>query len=281
MPANTNDGTTTSLVNCGNSVNEAPCQLSDLFSVANLFAEYVIKFFLPVVFFIGLFLTFWPIVKNPSSGEALAEAKSRLIKLLIGTGIVVGAYVIVRTVLLALGVDSGSDVLQRAVGGKPSMNIPFVERAYADYLPGPTGIVSKKTNGETCTNNDECISNYCAKDTGGKFCQNKTDQNPSNQNPNNKTADNSNSGKFNNPLDSVSVQSVVSGISNIIVYIGTLWVIYLYIRGGILFVMSQEKPDNLTKAKKSVFWATVIGICIFGAELIYTALVDTTNSLFK
>ena len=244
MPANTNDGTTTSLVNCGNSVNEAPCQLSDLFSVANLFAEYVIKFFLPVVFFIGLFLTFWPIVKNPSSGEALAEAKSRLIKLLIGTGIVVGAYVIVRTVLLALGVDSGSDVLQRAVGGKPSMNIPFVERAYADYLPGPTGVTS-------------------------------------NQNPNNKTADNSNSGKFNNPLDSVSVQSVVSGISNIIVYIGTLWVIYLYIRGGILFVMSQEKPDNLTKAKKSVFWATVIGICIFRAELIYTALVHTPNSLFK
>ncbi len=225
MPADTIDGNTTKLVTCGN-VDQKVCQLSDLFSVANLFAEYVIKFFLPTLFFVGLFLTFWPIIKNPSSAEALAEAKGRFIKLLIGTVVVVGAYLIVRVVLLSIGVDSGSGVLQKAVGGKPSLNVPFIERVYA------------------------------AEDT-------------------------ENTGKFNNPLDSVSIQTVVAGIANIVVYLGTIGVIYLYIRGAMYLVMSQERPENLSKGKKYIFWATVIGLCIFGAEMIYTTLVDTTNSIFK
>ena len=280
MPADTIDGTTTKLVTCGNE-GQKVCQLSDLFSVANLFAEYVIKFFLPTLFFVGLFLTFWPIVKNPSSAEALAEAKGRFIKLLIGTVIVVGAYIIVRVVLLSIGVDSGSGVLQKAVGGKPSFNAPLIERAYADYLPGPSGTVSKKANGEVCANSDECQSNNCVKDVGSiKLCQAVASNNPTNTTNNNSNSG-SGSGKFNNPLDSVSIQTVVAGIANVVVYLGTIGVIYLYIRGAMYLVMSQERPDNLSKGKKYIFWATVIGLCIFGAEMIYTTLVDTTNSIFK
>ena len=67
------------------------------------------------------------------------------------------------------------------------MNIPFVERAYADYLPGPTGIVSKKIMEKLVRIMMNVLVTTVQKKTGGKFCQNKTDQNPSNQNPNNKT----------------------------------------------------------------------------------------------
>lgn len=225
MPATTNTGDTTVLVRCGNT-GQDPCTLSDLFTVSNLFAEYIIKFFLPVVFFIGLFLTILPILKNPNSPENLADAKGRLIKLLIGTAIVVSAYMIVRVVLLSLGVDSGSDVLQRAVGGT-SFHIPFVEYAYGQTTPAPTA----------------------------------------------------NSGKFNDPLSNITIQAVISGIANIVVYLGVIGVIYGYIRSAILFVMSQDNPNNLTKAKTWVFWTTVVGLAIFGAEVIYTTLVDTTNSL--
>lgn len=224
MPATTNTGETTTLVTCGNDPTQPPCTLSDLFTVSNLFAEYVIKFFLPAVFFIGLFLTVLPILKNPNSPENLADAKGRLIKLLIGTGIVIGAYMIVRVVLLALGVDSGSDVLQKAVGGT-SFHIPFVEYAYGQADPG------------------------------------------------------ANTGKFNNPLSNITIQAVISGIANIVLYIGVLGVIYGYIRSAILFVMSQDNPNNLTKAKTWVFWTTAVALVIFGAEVIYTTLVDTTNSL--
>lgn len=225
MPATTNTGGETTLVTCGNE-GQAPCTLSDLFTVSNLFAEYVIKFFLPAVFFIGLFLTILPILKNPNSPENLADAKGRLIKLLIGTGIVIGAYMIVRVVLLALGVDSGSDVLQKAVGGT-SFHIPFVEYAYGQSTPAPAA----------------------------------------------------NSGKFNNPLSNITIQAVISGVANIVVYLGVLGVIYGYIRSAIFFVMSQDNPNNLTKAKTWVFWTTVVALVIFGAEVMYTTLVDTTNSL--
>jgi hypothetical protein len=225
MPATTNTGAITSLVTCGNT-GQDPCTLSDLFTVSNLFAEYVIKFFLPAVFFIGLFLTILPILKNPNSPENLADAKGRLIKLLIGTAIVVGAYMIVRVVLLSLGVDSGSDVLQRAVGGT-SFHIPFVEYAYGQTTPAPT----------------------------------------------------TSSGKFDNPLSSLTIQAVISGVANIVVYLGVIGVIYGYIRSAILFVMSQDNPNNLTKAKTWLFWTTVVGLVILGAEVIYTVLVDTTNSL--
>jgi hypothetical protein len=226
MPATTNTGDTTTLVTCGNDPSQAPCTLSDLFTVSNLFAEYVIKFFLPAVFFIGLFLTILPILKNPNSPENLADAKGRLIKLLIGTGIVIGAYMIVRVVLLALGVDSGSDVLQRAVGGT-SFHIPFVEYAYGQTTPAPT----------------------------------------------------TSSGKFNNPLSNVTIQSVISGIANVVLYLGVIGVIYGYIRSAIFFVMSQDNPNNLTKAKTWVFWTTAVALVIFGAEVIYNILVSTTNSL--
>lgn len=231
MPATTNTGDTTKLVICGND-GQLPCTLGDLFTVANLFAEYVIKFFLPTVFFIGLFLTLWPIIQNPNSPEKLADAKGRLIKLLIGTGVIVGAYFIVRVVLLTLGVDSGSAILQKAVGNT-SFNIPFVERAYGQAAPtSPTA-----------------------------------------------PADANSSGKFNNPLNSISIQSVVAGIANVVVYLGTIGVIYGYIRSAIFFVMSQENPGNLVKAKTWVFWTTVIALCIFGAEMIYNTIVNTTNSL--
>jgi hypothetical protein len=118
----------TSVVICGNGrdVTKA-CKIDDLFKTLNQFAGVLIKVVFPAVFFFGLFMTVTPILWSADKPEALALAKSRFKYVAIGTGVVLGAYLIVKVVLTSLGFKE-SDTVQPTFGNY--INI-FVNTAYA------------------------------------------------------------------------------------------------------------------------------------------------------
>ena len=126
-----------SIVNCGNSSGTEqqmkPCTIDDLFSLATNVGDYTLKVIFPVVFFLGLFFTIYPMLKDPTNPLNIAEAKSRLWKLLIGSGFMLGAYLLVRAILSSIGIKDTA-VFQKTVG---FLNEGYMSVAYAQSFTNP------------------------------------------------------------------------------------------------------------------------------------------------
>lgn len=131
-----------SIVNCGNSSGTEqqmkPCTIDDLFSLATNVGDYVITVIFPAVFFLGLLFTVYPILKDPTNPGNIAEAKSRLWKLLIGSGFMLGAYLLVKAILSSIGIKDTA-VFQKTVG---FLNEGYVSVAYAQGFTNPLESVS-------------------------------------------------------------------------------------------------------------------------------------------
>jgi hypothetical protein len=211
-----NNGISESIVKCGNSGQE-PCRIDDLFTLASNVGNYVITIVFPAVFFLGLLFTVYPLLKDPTNPHNITEAKSRLWKLLIGTGFMLGAYLLVKAVLISIGLDIN-------------------------------------------TNNsfDKVISFLNTNPVNVAYAQN-----------------------FTNPLDSVSVQSVILGVVNILTFLAVIAIILGIIRGVILLMLGQENPDYVKKGKKWIVYSLLVAAIIFGAELMFDMINTTIKSIFE
>jgi hypothetical protein len=189
------DGQTIGLVGCATSKEPRPCTLDDLISTMSKTAAFIITIILPVVFFYGLFMTLWPVFKGPDNPANIAEAKSRFIKLLIGTAIVAGAYIIVKGVLLSIGVNQ-TDTLQKVINTKNASASHF---NYLSFISDTAYAQSSPLSGNAFNN------------TGGTGSAGPLSGNAFN---NGGTSSVPASGGFQNPLDNVTVQGVISGIIN-------------------------------------------------------------------
>lgn len=218
-------GQEVSLVTCATSQNDKPCTLNDLSETFKLVGQYIIKIIFPAAFFFGIFMIVLPLLKNPNNPEYRSQAKMNLIKLVIGTLLMVGAYFIIRAVLSSLGLGQGSTILQETVKVNPpqSFNFNIIDRAYA-----------QKTIGS-----------------------------------------------FENPLENTSVQGVLSGIINVMVYVATIGIIISIIRGVMYLVTSQENPENLKKGKTWIIWSLVCALIVFGAQTFHGMIVNTVDSVFN
>jgi len=266
-------GNSPSLVNCATSEVERPCTLDDLIVTMSATASFIITVILPVVFFYGLFMTIWPLFKGPDNPVNIAEAKSRFVKLLIGTAIVAGAYMIVRAALIAIGVNQ-TDNLKKAIGvnnlNSTHLNLlSFIsEKAYAQEYDALGNYISN-----TITSYEEPASTQTQSSQGTQSSQNQT---PISQTQNQNTS----SSKFENPLANTSVQGVLSGIINAVTFIAILGNIYMYFRSGFLFLNGQQSSENLLRARKWLWWSIVVSLVIFGAQTIFTTIYETVKSVF-
>ncbi len=226
-----NSGNSVSLVDCATSKAPRPCTLDDLINTMSKTAAFIITIILPVVFFYGLFMTLWPIFKGPDNPANIAEAKSRFIKLLIGTAIVAGAYIIVKGALLAIGVNQ-TDTLKKVINTPPpktSFNFD-----YRDFIF------------------EKSYAQSSAATSAG----------------------------FENPLSNVTVQGILSGIINSIIFIAILGNIYMYFRAAFLFLNGQQNPGNLVKARWWFGAAVAVSLIVFGAQTIYGVVEGTIKSVF-
>jgi hypothetical protein len=207
---------TSSIVDCGNT-GQDPCRIDDLFALASNVGNYVITVVFPAVFFLGLLFTVYPILKDPTNPGNIAEAKSRLWKLLIGSGFMLGAYLLVKAILSGIGFDvDESNVFGEVVS---FLNQGIITVAYAQG--------------------------------------------------------------FTNPLDSVSVQSVILGIVNVLTFMAVIGIILGIIRGVILLMLGQENPDYVKKGKKWIVYSLLVAAVVFGAELIYNVIDTTVKGVFN
>lgn len=210
------DSSSTSLVNCGNS-GQDPCTIDNLIELANRFGEYILKIIFPSVFFLGLFFTIYPILKDPNNPTNIAEAKRRGWKLLIGTSIMLGAYLIIKAILISIGADDNGNVFKKTVG-------LFYNNIFSHA--------------------------YAAE-------------------------------SFKNPLQSVSIQSILSGIFNLLAYFAIIGIIAGIVRGVILLMLGQENPDYVKRGKKWIIYTLLVALIVFGAEMIYNVISDTVGSVFS
>jgi hypothetical protein len=95
---------TNTIVHCGNP-GQSACTINDIFITMNQFSGFLIKVIFPALFFFGLFMVLWPLINQfqNESANALNTAKQRAKMLVVGSGFVIGAFLIVRAILAAFG----------------------------------------------------------------------------------------------------------------------------------------------------------------------------------
>ena len=263
------NGETVGLVGCATSKEDRPCTLDDLIITMSKTASFIITIILPVVFFYGLFMTLWPVFKGPDNPVNIAEAKSRFIKLLIGTAVVAGAYLIVKGALVSIGVKE-TNTIKKVINTKTSFRstgeinyLAFIfDRAYAQG--GPISGNAFNNMGQPTNSNNGPIS-------GDAFNNMGTSQKPSTG---------ASSGSFQNPLENVTVQGVIGGIINSVIFIAILGNIYMYFRAAFLFLNGQQNPSNLIKARWWLGAGVAVTLIVFGAQTLYGIIEGTIKSVF-
>jgi hypothetical protein len=82
-----------------------------------------------------------------------------------------------------------------------------------------------------------------------------------------------------NPLEVESVKAILDILLNILFFIVVIAVVYGYVRGALLLVLSQQSPENIKKGKQWIIWTTVIAVVIFSSPKILGIIMDTVDSL--
>lgn len=244
------NGETVGLVGCATSKEDRPCTLDDLIITMSKTASFIITIILPVVFFYGLFMTLWPVFKGPDNPVNIAEAKSRFIKLLIGTAVVAGAYLIVKAALVSIGVKE-TNTIKKVINTKTS----FRSTGEINYL----AFIFDKANAQGGPISGDAFNNM------------GTSQKPTTE---------ASGGSFQNPLENVTVQGVIGGIINSVIFIAILGNIYMYFRAAFLFLNGQQNPSNLIKARWWLGAGVAVTLIVFGAQTLYGIIEGTIKSVF-
>ncbi len=204
------------LVTCGNtSLATDKCTIGDIFGLANNIGVFSLTVLFPIVFFIGLFISIFPLLRDPNVPANRAQAKSNAMKVLIGSLIMVGAYAFVKILLATIGTNP--NILKQVTS---FFTDPILGVAYAADKPF-----------------------------------------------------------FSNPLDNVSVQNVLGGIINFLVFLSVIGIIIGIVRGVMLLLLGQENPENIKKGKTWIIYSLIIAAIVFGAEMIYNIIDATARTI--
>ena len=88
-------------------------------------------------------------------------------------------------------------------------------------------------------------------------------------------------GKLNNPLGTTnSIPALITKIlADIVTPIGSVVIIFFIIYAGFLFIKAQGKPEEITEAKKILFYVIIGAAVILGANLIAAVINGTIRNL--
>jgi hypothetical protein len=126
------------LVRCGNTADLGDrCKIGDLFELASRIGEFALSVLLPMIFFVGVFIAVFPLLRDPNVPANRAQAKHNGIKLLIGTLIIVGAYAFVKILLGVIGANP--NVL---VSAQMFLTEPMIGKASAQTFSNPLNNVN-------------------------------------------------------------------------------------------------------------------------------------------
>jgi heme/copper-type cytochrome/quinol oxidase subunit 2 len=82
-----------------------------------------------------------------------------------------------------------------------------------------------------------------------------------------------------NPIKSNSVAEVMATFFNVLVQLGAVAVVLAIVYAGFLFVVSKGNPEELKKAKTTLFWTIIGALILLGAQVIASVIKNTLSSL--
>ena len=85
--------------------------------------------------------------------------------------------------------------------------------------------------------------------------------------------------KFENPLRFETLNQFLTAILEAIIAIGYPLIVLAVVYTGFLFVVAQGKPEELSKAKRALFWTLVGALIVLGAQALSLAIKGTVDDL--
>lgn len=85
--------------------------------------------------------------------------------------------------------------------------------------------------------------------------------------------------KFQNPIKSQSVASVLKSFFDILVQIGAVAVTLSIVYSGFLFVVARGNPEQLKQAKTTLFWTIIGAMILLGAQVIAVIIQNSIEKL--
>lgn len=84
---------------------------------------------------------------------------------------------------------------------------------------------------------------------------------------------------FQSPIESKSVSEVLVKFFEVLVEIGAVAVVLSIVYAGFLFVAARGNPQELQKAKTTLYWTIIGSLILLGAQVIATIIKTTIEKL--
>ncbi len=84
---------------------------------------------------------------------------------------------------------------------------------------------------------------------------------------------------FQSPIKADSVSEVLVAFFKILVQIGAVVVTLAIVYAGFLFVVARGNPEQLNKAKTTLFWTVIGAMVLLGAQVIASVIENTIKKL--
>ncbi len=161
------------------------------------------------------------------------------------------------------------------------------------YFGVPMLASAANANGSSCTQNSNCISNYCNSFvceaapagtvvTGGTASDGTVITNP-NQGSGARTGQNI---TLINPLNTGEcapngncLTNFLNKILEFVIKIGTVVVVLMTVYVGYLFVVAQGAPDKIKDARQALLWTIVGALILLGSQAIAIAIKATVQAI--
>lgn len=85
--------------------------------------------------------------------------------------------------------------------------------------------------------------------------------------------------EFQNPIKSDSVAEVMVSFFGILVQIGAVAVTLAIVYAGFLFVVAKGNPEQLNKAKTTLFWTIIGALILLGSQIIASIIENSIKNL--
>lgn len=81
-----------------------------------------------------------------------------------------------------------------------------------------------------------------------------------------------------NPIEADSVAEVMVKFFDILVQLGAVAVVLAIVYAGFLFVVSKGNPEELNKAKTTLYWTIIGALILLGAQVIASVIKNTISN---
>jgi uncharacterized membrane protein YdcZ (DUF606 family) len=85
--------------------------------------------------------------------------------------------------------------------------------------------------------------------------------------------------RIENPIQAESFSQLLNKILEILIKLGTPFIVMGIIFTGFMFVKARGKPEELTTAKTALTWTLIGGAILLGAQAISTIIEQTIDNL--